>query len=296
MELDLKYVGTAIKSYKTRVNWRQTTNYAAAIKDSNPRFYNDELKGGVVAHPLFPVVINWPIIENIAEYISDRDFPQHLLATGVHYTEHILVHRLIKPKDRLQIEGQIAAIEHHRAGSHFIGEFKAKDKKGNAVFTEYTGMMLRGVKSSPEGASINDLPKIPSLSPEDWQNKPLWIESFFIEPYLPYIYDGCTNIVFPIHTSPKFAHSVKLPGIILQGTATLGIAVSSIVDHDAEGDPARVKEIYAQFTGMVLPGTDIIIQVYQKQAKGDEICIFFNVINHLKKKAISNGFIRLSSE
>ncbi|UYP44418.1 hypothetical protein NEF87_000703 [Candidatus Lokiarchaeum ossiferum] len=295
MELDLKYVGTILKPYKTRVTWRQTTNYAASIKDSNPYYFDDEQKGGLVAHPLFPVVVNWPIIENISEFIIDQNFPQHFLARGVHYSEHIIVHRLIKPKDRLQIEGQIAAIKPHRAGSHFIGEFKATDRKGYRVFTEYTGIMLRGVKCSPEGAEISNLPTMPSYLDNKWQGKPEWVEDIFIDLCLPYVYDGCTNIVFPIHTSPKFAHSVKLPGNILQGTATLAIAVSSIINRESGGNPSNVKEIYCQFTGMVLPGTEIKLQVLKKIVNENEITIYFNVVNHIEKKAISNGVLKLNN-
>ena len=298
MELDRKFVGTAIKAYKTRVTWRQTTNFAAAIQDANACYLNDECEGGLVSHPLFPVAVNWPIIENISEYIVDKDFPQEVFSTGVHYTEHLILHRLIKPKDRLTINGQIAAILPHRAGCHFIGEFTATDKKGKPVFTEYSGMMLRGVKctklETPLSSDLS-IPEIPRLVSESWQNEPKEIWTKFIEPYLPYVYDGCTNIVFPIHTSQKFAHEMNLPGIILQGTATLAIAVSILLDNLAGGNPSIVKEIYCQFTGMVLPGTEIKIQLFkQLEIKGDQL-LYFNVLNEKGKKAISNGFVRLKN-
>ncbi len=295
MDIDPKFVGTAINKYKTRITWRQMTNYAASIKDSNIFYLNDEREGGLVAHPMFPVAINWPIIENIAEFIDDKTFPSNVLSTGVHYTEHLILHRLIKPKDRVTLTGQIAAILPHRAGSHFIGEFNAIDKKGNSIYTEYSGMMLRGVNCLKEGNSLSDMPIPPTLKSELWQETPLWIHSEYIYPWLPFVYDGCTNIVFPIHTSQKFAHLMKLPGIILQGTATLAIAVSKMIEKESKGDPTRVKEIYCQFTGMVLPETEIKIQLVHRRLKDEETWLFFNVLNGEGKKAISNGFIRLNA-
>jgi hypothetical protein len=49
----------------------------------------------------------------------------------------------------------------------------------------------------------------------------------------PYVYDGCTNIYFPIHTSVGFARMVGLPDIILQGTATLAYAARELADREA---------------------------------------------------------------
>jgi len=43
---------------------------------------------------------------------------------------------------------------------------------------------------------------------------------------------------------------------ILHGSATLALAVSRLIEHDLDGDPARVKEIAVRFTGPVfMPST-----------------------------------------
>jgi len=296
MEIDPKFVGTTLKEFKTRINWRQTTNYAAAVKDSNPFFLNDERKEGIVAHPMFSVAVTWPIIENIAEYIQNSNFPQNVLSTGVHYSEHLIIHRLIKPSDKLFITGKIAAIIPHRAGTHFIGQFDARDRKGNPVFTEYAGTMLRGVNCVGEGKGIENIPQIPQIDNEEQEKEILWSHSEKIDLVQPFIYDGCTDIVFPIHTSRKFAKQLQLPDIILQGTATLAFAVSAIIKREIKGNPNLVKQIYAKFTGMVFPGTTIQINLKQRQIVGKETSLFFEVLNHEGKRAISHGYIKSIQE
>ncbi len=296
MEINPNFVETTLKELKTRINWRQTTNYAAAVKDSNPYFLNDERKEGIVAHPMFPVAVTWPIIENLSEYIQNNDFPKNILSTGVHYSEHLIIHRLIKPRDKLFITGKIAAINPHRAGTHLIGQFDALDRKGKPVFTEFIGTMLRGVKCIGEGKGTENIPEIPKIDQNCTEKEILWTHSEKIDLVRSFIYDGCTDIVFPIHTSKKFAKQLNLPNIILQGTATLAFAVSAIINRETKGNPNFVKEIYAKFTGMVFPGTTIQINLKQRQIVGKETNLFFEVLNHEGKRAISNGYIKTDQE
>ena len=124
----------------------------------------------------------------------------------------------------------------------------------------------------------------------------LWTHSENIDLVQPFIYDGCSDIVFPIHTSKKFAKQLQLPDIILQGTATLAFAVSAIINRETKGNPNLVKEIYAKFTGMVFPGTTIQINLKQRQIAGKETHLFFEVLNHEGKRAISHGFIKTDQE
>ncbi len=298
MEINPNFVGTTLKEFKTRINWRQTTNYAAAVKDSNPFFLDDERKEGIVAHPMFPVAVTWPIIENISEFIQNNDFPQNVLSTGVHYSEHLIIHRLIKPRDKLFIKGKIAAIISHRAGTHFIGQFDAHDRKGNLVFTEFAGTMLRGVNciGKGEGKGRENIPQIPQIDKNEIDGKMLWSHSENIDLVQSFIYDGCTDIVFPIHTSKKFAKQLQLPGIILQGTATLAFAVSAIIKRETKGNPNSIKEIYAKFTGMVFPGTTIQTILKKRQIVNNETSLFFEVLNHEGKRAISHGYIKTDQE
>lgn len=288
MRLNINLVGTPLKTHKTQVSWRQTTNYAAAVQDNNPRYFDDEKNDPIVSHPLLPVSITWPVLSQLGTYIESKDFPREVLMTQVHYSEHLFLHRLIRPGDNLSVTGSLTAFLPHRAGTHAIICLKAQDEKGESVFTEYIGAMMRGV-SCGKGGSAGMIPAAPENNAADIR----WSSDIHIDPERPYIYDGCTNIEFPIHTSPRFARMAGLPGIILQGTATLAYAVRELVNHEADKDPERIAEIACRFTGMVRPGSDIKVCCTGKKAYKEYVDVFFDVENSDQKKAVRSGYMKI---
>ena len=244
-------VGAALKPYRREVSWRETMNYAAAVGDDNPWYFDDERDGGIVAPPLFSVAVTWPILERIWEFIDSDRFPPELLLTQVHYTEHLVFHRPLRPGDHLTVQGKIAAVLPHRAGTRVVIRFEALDRKGQKVFTEHTGALLRGVSCAGGGQGQEALPAIPP-GPEG--DRSLWETTLPIDPLRSFLYDGCTNIYFPIHTSKSFARQVGLPGIILQGTATLALAAREILNREAGRDPRRLLAFSGRLPGWSCPG------------------------------------------
>jgi len=266
-------------------------NYAAAIDDHNDFYFNDEREGGIMAPPMYSVAVTWNILGNIWEYVDTDAFPMDVIATQVHYTEYLEFHRPLYPGDELTIKGRIAAIQPHRSGTYVVICFHALDSEGKPVFTEYMGGLMRGVKCAGEGQGGADLPVIPEKTGEG--SEPRWESTVPIAPLQPYIYDGCTDIFFPIHTSPKFAHQVGLPGIIVQGTATLAFAIREMINREAAGDPRRLKRLYCRFTGMVIPGTDIVVRSTGESGKERSTNHFFDVLNHQGKTALGDGFVEI---
>ena len=288
MEINSKYVNSTLKTRTAEITWRMTTNFAAAVADRNERYFDDKRPEGLVAPPMLAVALTWPITADLGGHLENPDFPAEVLATQVHYTEHLVFHRLIRPGDRLTIKGRIAAILPHRAGTHCIMQYDALDQKNAPVFTEYIGGLLRGVTCTDEGTSL-DIPQPPQ---DDYSADPVWEASLFVDAMAPYVYDGLTDIVFPIHTSPAFAEMVGLPGIIYQGTATLALAVREIIDREVDGNPGRLKSLACRFSGMILPDSRIRVECIKRQ-QGD---LFFQVRNQNGQKAISRGHARLETK
>ena len=290
MEISSGLTGTPLKELVTHISWRHTTNYAAAIQDSNSRYFDDECPDGLVAPPMFSVAVTWPILERLWEFIELEHFPREILATQVHYSEHLQFHASLKPGDRLRIRGKIAAILPHRAGTHMVIRLDAEDQNGTPIFTEHIGGMIRGVRCTGQGTGKDRLPEVPESVDVA---EPIWTQQVYIDPLLTYIYDGCSDIVFPIHTSPKFAHQVGLPGIILQGTATLALAAREILNRNADGNPSRLQELSCRFTGMVIPGTKITIQLLNSTQTKGSTNLFFQVLNSQGQKALSKGYAKI---
>lgn len=290
MKIDSNLVGSPFKDYSVKIDWRSVMNYAAAIDDNNPFYFDDEREDGIVAHPMYVVAVTWPIIQNLPDFILNKNFPIKVFNKVVHYTEHIILHRLIKPNDDLTIKGKIVAVLSHRAGTQIIQRFDARDQNDELVFTEFMGGMLRGVQCIGESKGEKNIPQIAKYEISNENN---WSQTVHIDSLRSFVYDGCTDIFFPIHTSNKFAHFVGLPGIILQGTATLAYAVKEIIKKEAQNNPLKIAQIACKFTGMVVPGTNISINLKGKNIKNSEIEIFFDVDNHQNKKAIRDGYVLL---
>ncbi len=285
MDLSTEFAGIRMHPFHIIVDWRMTTNYAAAVDDANPVYLGDQGPEGIIAPPMMAAALTWPISSKLGDYLETNEFPNEVLLTQVHYSERLDFHRPVRPGDSLTINGIVAGVLPHRAGTYAIMRYEAVDKDRKPVFTEHIGAMFRGVTCRGEGVSLN----VPENPPGDYSQGPLWSHRIRIDPLLPYIYDGCTDIVFPIHTSPAFAEKVGLPGIILQGTCTLALAARELVNQEAGGEPDRLKALGCRFSGMVRPGTQISVDL--KSRENDNF--FFEVLSENGEKAVSKGYARI---
>jgi acyl dehydratase len=269
-------------------------NYAAAVEDDNPAFFDDEAEGGVIAPPMFGVAATWPISERLPDFIEAEGFPSSVMQRQVHYTEHLEFHRAIVPGARLDIRGSICTITPHTAGTYLVIRYEARDGGGQKVFTEYVGGLLRGVTCTGPGAGMDSLP-----APHGFKGAGAlrWSSQIRIDPLRPFIYDGCTRIFFPIHTSKRFARRVGLPGIILQGTATLAFAVREITNREASARPKSVEAIGCRFTGMVFPGSSLFVRVTGLETGDDGARhVSFDVLTGEGKSAVSDGYMRFKPD
>jgi acyl dehydratase len=75
---------------------------------------------------------------------------------------------------------------------------------------------------------------------------------------------------------------------ILHGSATLALAVSEVVQHDLDGDPARVAEIAVRFTGMVPMPSSFVVR--GRGRAGDAIA--FDAVDAQGDSVLADGVIR----
>ncbi|MBW1811119.1 MAG: hypothetical protein JRJ87_23210 [Deltaproteobacteria bacterium] len=238
------------------------------------------------------MLITWPMITSIGEQLADI-LPAEVMMTMVHASEHIILKRPIRPGNKLRINGRIEAVLAKYAGTLVVVRFEGRNTKDDsAVFTEYTGGMLRGIECADSGSKADTLPEIPS---SQGYLEPLWKSEIEISPVAAHLYDGCTNIVFPIHTSKAIAKGIGLPDIILQGTATMALAVREIVNHEANRNPMNVIEVACRFSDIVVPGSTIVVELLARQDGNRGRHLNFRVINSMTKEAIKLGYMLLKS-
>jgi len=288
MKISSGLVGAQIKPLKTVVEKRLSTNYAAAIGETNPLYFDDLNHDLLVAHPLFPVTLSWEINSNLDKYI-DYPIEKELIQRLVHQTEYMEINRLLKVEEEIIIKGEIVAVLPHNSGTRIVVRFDYLDEGEELVLREYTGGLIFGLTCADQGKGKDDIPVIAKIELEEGK-EPVWEKEISVDRNLTYIYDGCANISSPIHTSPKFANSLGLPGIILHGTATLAIAVKELTVH-YNLDPQQIKAVAAKFTGMVIPGNSITLWVLKMEEADGMKRIDFEVLNDKGEAVIMGGSI-----
>ena len=115
-----------------------------------------------------------------------------------------------------------------------------------------------------------------------------------IHPYFGYFVLACLLIIIGVCIIYPVVQLLRLPKIILQGTATLALAARELIKREAESQPLRLKEIYCRFSGMVFPGSDITLQVYGALAGQKSGRSYFDVLNQMGEKVLSHGYALIS--
>ncbi|MBI2203367.1 MAG: hypothetical protein HYU41_05890 [Candidatus Rokubacteria bacterium] len=115
-----------------------------------------------------------------------------------------------------------------------------------------------------------------------------WTETIDVPAWAAHVYTECARIWNPIHTDVQVATTAGLATIILHGTATLALAISRAVTRDLRGDPARVREISARFTGMVpMPATLSV-----RGGRRDDAHVHFDAVDAAGAPVVSDGTLR----
>src|ERR1700691_2613926 len=86
-----------------------TQKYARACNDDNPRSFDDAAPGGLVAPPMFAVVVTW--LSAISAF-TDPDLRADLMRL-LHVAQDIAFLAPIRPGDALTSTARIATIETH---------------------------------------------------------------------------------------------------------------------------------------------------------------------------------------
>ncbi len=290
MKISSTYVGARSESLSVALSPRQTMNYAAALGDNNPHYFDDTREAGICAPPMIAVALTWPLSSQFDRFWGDTGFPLEAQQRQVHYNESISWARPLRSDEHLSVQGEIVAMTPHKSGTLVTIRYIASGRQGDTVFTEHISGLLRGVMLSDAGRACADLPgRIePSASA-----KTEWCSTLVVDPLAAHVYDGCSDIVFPIHTSIAFARNVGLPKPIYHGTATLGLAVREILNREGDQDPARLREVHCGFRGMVYPGTAITVQVHGVIEQHQERVVWFDVVDESGAPVLRDGQVHL---
>jgi acyl dehydratase len=218
--------------------------YAAALGESDPRYYDTTAPDGPLVHPLFPVCYEWPLAQTVRTKAMDEATARR----GVHAFHTLVVHRPPRAGEGLRVSARVTAARTLRAGTLVVIRFATTDRTGVAVTTTEHGSIYRGVGlEGDEFATGSSAP-----APDSRAGTARWEERVDVPLQMAHVYTECARIYNPIHTDAAVARAAGLPAIILHGTATLALAVSRVVTRELGGDPARLRGVTVRFSGMVM--------------------------------------------
>jgi acyl dehydratase len=273
------------------VDVRATMAYAAGIDDLNPAYLDTTRPGGVIAHPLFPVSPEWPVV-----LAAGRLAPEVLTAAearvGLHVAHDLAIHRLVRPGDELATTATVDSIAEHRAGAYEVLRLETIDQHGAPVATTRFAMLFRGVATTADAGGPDPVPPTDRTEPAE----AVEVVRRAVAANAAHVYTECSRIWNPIHTDPVAARRAGLDQIVLHGTATLAMAVTEVVDRRAGGDPTRVRRIRARFGAMVTMPSTVEIRIGAATAvTGDDLDaeVAFAVANQDGDGAIRHGSVSL---
>jgi acyl dehydratase len=257
--------------------------YAAGLGDTDPAYLDTLRPGGIVAHPLFPVCYEWPL----AVESRVRQLGEEIALRGVHATHDLVVHRRVRPGDRLRTTAAVVAVAPRRAGAYVLTHYATVDAHGGPVSATDYGSVYLGVDCDPEG----DLPPAPDPSGEEPEGAETWTAEVPIPATLAHVYTECARIWNPIHTDPAVARRAGLSAILLHGTATLALALSAALARESRGAETPVTRVACRFTGMVSLPSRLTVTGRAARAGDGTSIVTFRATTPDGRAALSDGWL-----
>ncbi|NBU29242.1 MAG: hypothetical protein EBS42_13815 [Caulobacteraceae bacterium] len=250
-------VGHVLTPSETPITIRRILSYAAGLGAAEPAFLDDAAAGGLRALPFQCVGPEWPVVLSLRDAVSDRLSPAEA-QRGVHSVQDSHFHRPMVSGDDLVVTGQLMSARTVRSGVHLVFRLESHDRgTGDLVTTSWTSSIYRDVGLEGEDRVLAEPPRsapwpAPSEDAEETR--------IVIPREMPHVYSECADIWNPIHTERAVALAAGLPDIILHGTATWALAGLTVLRRHADSDVGRLARITGRFSGMVIPGEEIVIR------------------------------------
>ena len=275
-----KAVGKTYPPQTTRVTAEAVVRYARAYGEDNPRFVDESRPGGVVAPPLFGVVVAWPAIVGA---VADPDVGADLLRL-VHREQDMIFSRTIRPQEEIASRARVLAVEEVVGGETLIVEVSCHGVGGEEVqrmvFTAFVRGGGRRERSAERPLRVA-------------RGEPLVRVKRRVDEDQTYRYAEASGDHNPIHTDEVVARLAGFPGVIVQGLCTMAMASKVVLDELCGGEAERLTRLRARFARPVFPGQELTTAVWEEGRQGQCLAFAYEVHDPSGLAAIKDGLAEI---
>jgi acyl dehydratase len=234
----------------TTVTAEATQKYARACNEENPRYFDPEFPGGIVAPPMFVAVVTWiPVVTAI----TDPELHADLLRL-LHTSQEMEFLAPIRPGDEIIAQARIDTIEASSSGDSLTLALEAKNQRAEIVNRTRFTVVIRGRRSAESKAHQTEDAAI--------RGEPLARVVETIDRDQTYRYAEASGDVNPIHVNEDVARMAGLPGVIVHGLCTTAFAARAIIDTLCKRDPLQLKRMSVNYSRPVFPGDSITTSIW----------------------------------
>jgi acyl dehydratase len=280
MPLNKNLVGKEYPPPTSEATLAAMQNYARAYNDDNPAFFDTARAGGIVAPPMYAVVLTWP---SIMAVIGDPDLKVDVVRL-LHGEQDMEFIRPIRPGDKITSVAKVASIETKASGETLVIEINAKNAAGELVNRTLFNAFIRGGGRGGLDARIA----------EPDRGEPLLAVAQQVDKDQTYRYKEASGDYNPIHVDENFAKMAGLPGIIVHGLCTMAFTSKVMIGQLCGGDPVKLKRLRVRFTRPVLPGQIITTRVWPDGERDHRKIFAFETVNPDGRAVIRGGLAEIA--
>ena len=280
MPLNKSCVGKTYPPVTTEVTLDAIQKYARACNDDNPAFFDANRPAGIIAPPMFSVVVTWNALMTA---VMDPDVAADLLRL-VHGEQDMEFTNPIRPGDTITASAKIISIETKASGETMTVELNASNQTGHHVNKTLFSAFIRGGRN-------RDAVRAESAAAEPPRGEPDFTVSQKIDDDQTYRYAEASGDRNPIHTDAGIARMAGLPGIIVHGLCTMAFTSKVAIDKLCAGDPTHLKRLRVRFSRPVLPGQTITTKIWPNP---DRKTFTFETYNQNNQPVIKDGLAEIS--
>ncbi len=283
MPLNKACEGKHYPSVTTDVTREAIEKYARAYNDHNPAFFDPKRPGGIVAPPLFGVVVTWL---SLLQAVSDPELQADLLRL-LHGEQDMEFFIPIRPGDKIVSSAKILSIETKPTGETVTIELEAADQNREPRLRALFIAFIRGGGSGKGAAGDQTAPNVE-------RGPAMLAVSQQVDADQTVRYAEASGDHNPIHVDPNVAKMAGLRGIIVHGLCTMAFTSKVMIDNLCGGDPTRLRRLRVRFVRPVFPGQTITTKVWREGNKPGRGIYAYETYNPEGRAVIRGGIAEVA--